>query len=136
MDERPGDPTPVEPQPQQAPPPPPAMPGVPAYAPKQTNGLAVASLVLGILTLLLFFTIWLPFILGILAIVFGAVGISKANRGAGSKGLAIAGLVCGAIGIAACILFIVFVGAVANDPEFQDIFSSVMQSPNAIRALV
>ncbi len=121
---------------QQAPPPPPAMPGAPGYAPKQTNGLAVASLVLGILALLLFFTIWLPFILGVLAIVFGAVAISKAKRGAGNKGIAIAGLVCGTIGIVAAILFIVLIVAVARDPDVQDILNSVIQSPNALRALV
>jgi hypothetical protein len=34
-----------------------------------------------------------------LAIVFGSVGISKANRGASNKGLAVAGLVLGLVGL-------------------------------------
>jgi hypothetical protein len=88
-------------------PPPPAVP--------TSNGIAVASLVLGILAVVLFFTIWIPVVLGILAIVFGALGISKTNKqGAPQKGLAIAGLVCGAAGIALAILFIVFVIALGT----------------------
>ena len=34
----------------------------------------------------------------VLAIVFGGVALSRANRGAPHKGMAIAGLVCGLIG--------------------------------------
>jgi hypothetical protein len=54
----------------------------------------------------LFFTIVFPIILGILAVIFGAIGIGNANKGAGNKGLAIAGLVCGILGIAAMIAFV------------------------------
>jgi hypothetical protein len=53
--------------------------------------MATASLVLGILG------IFLP-LLSILAVIFGAIGISKANQGAAGKGLAVAGLVLGIIG--------------------------------------
>lgn len=64
----------------------------PAQVPIQRpNGIATASLVLGILAL------FLP-ILGILAVIFGGIGISKANQGASGKGLAIAGLVLGIVG--------------------------------------
>lgn len=56
-----------------------------------TNGMAIASLVLGILGL------FLPG-LGILALIFGGIGISKANQGAGGKGMAVAGLVLGILG--------------------------------------
>jgi hypothetical protein len=88
----------------------------------------VASLVLGILTVVFFFTIWLPWLLGALAIVFGALGISKANKGAGQKGMAIAGLVCGAVGIVISIAFVVLIVNVASDKNVQDVFSSVLQS--------
>jgi hypothetical protein len=84
---------------------PPPMPTVPPQAPR-TNGIAVASLVCGILAVLLFFTVVFPIILGILALIFGAVGIGNANKGAGGKGMAIAGLICGAVGIAAMIAFV------------------------------
>lgn len=113
--------------PETAPAPPP-MPGAPAVAARSSNGMAVAALVCGILSIVLFFTVWIPVILGILAIVFGAVGIGRANKGAPQKGLAIAGLVCGALGIAFAILFIVAIVRTVNDPEVQDIFTSIMQS--------
>jgi hypothetical protein len=86
------------------PPPPPAPP-----AAQPTNGMAVASLVLGILSLLLFFTVVPPFILGALAVIFGALGLSKAKQGAPNKGLALAGLICGGVGILAAIAFIALV---------------------------
>lgn len=57
-----------------------------------TNGMAIASLVLGIVG------IFLPF-LSILAVIFGGIGISKANQGASGKGMAIAGLVLGILGM-------------------------------------
>jgi hypothetical protein len=66
--------------------------------------MAVASLVLGIVSLIMFFTFVPPFILGGLAVLFGILGLSKANQGAPHKGLAIVGLVCGAVGIVAAIL--------------------------------
>ena len=104
------------------------MPGQPAMPVSRSNGMAVASLVLGILTLVLFFTIWLPFVLGALAIVFGALGISKANKGAGQKGMAIAGLICGAVGVVITIAFVALFVNVANNNDVQDVFSSVLQS--------
>ena len=86
------------------PPPPPAPP-----AAQQSNGMAVASLVLGIVSLILFFSVVPPFILGGLAVLFGILGLSKAEQGAPNKGMAIAGLVCGAVGIVAAIAFIALV---------------------------
>ncbi|MGA3221625.1 MAG: hypothetical protein ABSE77_21590 [Acidimicrobiales bacterium] len=64
------------------------------------NGLAVASLVLGITCIV--FCWWGLFTLAqvVLAIVFGGTGISKANRlGAPHKGPAVAGLVLGLAGL-------------------------------------
>jgi hypothetical protein len=107
---------------------PPPMPGAPGVAPAaSSNGFAVASLVLGIVSLVMFFTVWLPFLLGVLAIVFGTLGISRANKlGGKQKGLAIAGIVCGAVAMVLAILFIVLIVNVASDQEFQDVFSSLM----------
>jgi hypothetical protein len=81
---------------------PPPMPIAPP--PDRHNGLAVASLVLGISSIALFFTVVFPFILGTLAVIFGVIGWTKANKGAPQKGLAIAGSICGAFGIALAIL--------------------------------
>jgi hypothetical protein len=66
--------------------------------PTQGNGLAVASLVLGITSII--FSWWGLFTLVqvVLAVVFGSAGLYRANRGAPNKGLAIAGLVLGLVG--------------------------------------
>ncbi len=67
---------------------------------KTTSGLAVASLVLGVLAVL---TGWIVVggVLGILAIIFGAVSLSniKKDPSKTGKGMAIAGLVTGIIGV-------------------------------------
>lgn len=83
----------------QYPPPPPLA---------STNGFAVAALVLGI--------VWLGGLGSILALVFGSVAKKQIDRSAGrqgGRGMAIAGVVLGWVGIAALIPFIV--GAVAAD---------------------
>lgn len=75
-------------------------PGGAPMGPPQGNGMAVAGLVLGIISIVLFFLSWIAAILGILGIIFGALGISKANKiGGKGKGMATAGLVCGVLGM-------------------------------------
>ncbi|MGC2186727.1 MAG: DUF4190 domain-containing protein [Terriglobales bacterium] len=85
--------------------PPIAAPGPVAY--EKTSGLAIASLVFG---LLFFF-----FPLSIVAIVFGHISLSQIKKSAGrlgGKGLAIAGLVLGYFGIA-MIPLILIIAAIA-----------------------
>ena len=102
--------------------PPTAQPGYPqgyGYGARPatpgTNGLAIASLVLGIL--------WLYWIGSILAVIFGHIGLSQAKRtGQSGRGLAIAGLVLGYIGIAFLVLLIILVaagGGVDDNGDFQ-----------------
>src|SRR5262249_46991413 len=67
-DQDPGEQQPRPPMPASAPPP--AMPGAPPAAAPATNGIAVAALVCGVLSIVLFFTVWIPIVLGVLAIVF------------------------------------------------------------------
>ena len=67
-------------------------------APKPGKGLAIAALVLGIVSFLCF-----PIITGVLAIIFGAVAKSKGYPG----GMATAGLVCGIIGLGLWILTLI-----------------------------
>ncbi|MFN2562011.1 MAG: DUF4190 domain-containing protein [Jatrophihabitans sp.] len=74
-----------------------AYPNAPEAAPRagtRSNGLAIASLVCGIVGLLVF-----AIILGPLAIIFGGVGLSRAKAGAGHRGMAIAGMVLGIIDV-------------------------------------
>jgi hypothetical protein len=57
-----------------------------------TNGLAIASLVLGI--------VWLFGLGSLLALIFGLIAIKQIDRtGEGGKGMAIAGAILGAVGI-------------------------------------
>jgi hypothetical protein len=68
-----------------------------------SNGFAVAALVCGIVGIFI-----ANFILGPLAIIFGGIGLSRANRGAKGRGMAIAGLILGVVDI---VLFIVVIAA-------------------------
>jgi hypothetical protein len=111
--------------PEQAPgapaPPPPAGPP-PAFTPYQsygpiqpstsTNGLAIASMVLGIL--------WLYWIGSILALVFGYVAKGQIDKSGGrqsGRGMAIAGIVLGWIGVATLALVLVFVVAARDSVD-------------------
>jgi hypothetical protein len=78
--------------------------GPPVVAVK-TNGFAIASLVLGIL--------WIYWIGSILALVFGMVAKNQIDRSGGyeqGRGMAIAGIVLGWVGIGFLLLFILFFG--------------------------
>lgn len=88
--------------PQMAPGGQPMYPSPYGYAqPSPTNGLAIASLILGIL--------WIYWIGSILAVIFGHVALSqtKKNPASGGRGMAIAGLVLGYIGVATLTLVVV-----------------------------
>lgn len=90
--------------------------------PAQTNGLAVAALVVGISAIVIgLFTAWIPVInflplmIGIVGVVLGVLGM----KGPTGKGMSIAGLVCSTITIAIVVLtwvivfFVVGVAATA-----------------------
>ena len=76
---------------------------------QQGNGIAVAGMVLGICALVF---CWIPFlnwVLGLLGIIFGALGISRGNKVGTGKGMALAGLICGIIGSLLGIALVVLV---------------------------
>ncbi len=66
-----------------------------------TSGLAIASMVLGIL--------WIYWLGSILAIIFGHIAISQAGKDPNlrGKGMAIAGVVLGYVGIGILVLAII-----------------------------
>ncbi len=123
-----------------APPPPPPPPGMPgAYtqgvglpgqpqvygAPRASNGYATAALVLGILSLLLFWTFGFGVIAGILAIVFGVVGRSRAQQMTvdSRAGQATAGIVTGILGVLGGLAFIVLIVLAVDDLDLDEINS-------------
>lgn len=75
-----------------------------------TNGMAIASLVLGIL--------WLWWVGSILALIFGYVGKQQIDQSQGrqsGRGLAIAGIVLGWIGVGMAVLTIIAVSSGSNN---------------------
>jgi ABC-type Fe3+-siderophore transport system permease subunit len=71
------------------------------------NGLGTAALVVGIIALLTCWTVIGGIVLGILAIVLGAVGRGRAKRGeASNEGVALAGLIVGALGLALTVVLV------------------------------
>jgi hypothetical protein len=91
------------------PPPPPPQPAPVPYSgpyppvqyapPAPTNGLAVASLVAGLM--------WIGWFGSVFAVIFGHMALKQLARGGGheqGRGLAIAGLVLGYVGIGALVL--------------------------------
>jgi hypothetical protein len=85
---------------------PPAYYGPPQpVAPK--NGLGIAALVLAVVALLSVATVFAPIALGTVAVVIGLVGHARAKRGiADNGGVAIAGIVLGALAIVVGLAFI------------------------------
>ena len=74
-------------------------------APK--NGLGIAALVLAVVALLSVATVFAPIALGTVAVVLGVVGHARAKRGiANNGGVAIAGIVLGALAIVVGLAFI------------------------------
>ncbi|MEU4419314.1 DUF4190 domain-containing protein [Actinoplanes sp. NPDC024001] len=97
-------------------PPQPGYPAPPMYQPvvvgrigPPTSGWAVASMVLGIVGLVLVFCAWgIP---SLLAVIFGHIGLSETKRGEKSGGgMAIAGLVMGYILLGPAIILAVMGG--------------------------
>jgi len=80
------------------------------YAQPPSNGMAIASMVLGILSILFG---WIPIIgfvswvLAPLGLIFGFISMGKPT----GKGFAITGLITSAIGLLICILWVIGIGA-------------------------
>ncbi|KYG96502.1 DUF4190 domain-containing protein [Paenibacillus sp. SEL1] len=91
-----------------------------------TNSKAVASMVLGILSVVI---PYLGLIIGIVGIILSSLSLKEINRhGEQGRGMAIAGLVCSIIGTliyTLIIIFIVIVFIVAASSGDPDVFSDI-----------
>lgn len=114
---------------------PPMYGGGPGYgwapmAPRPMNGMGTASLVVGIVSAV-FFCVWpLAIVLGILAVVFGLVARQRARRGqATNPGQALAGIICGGVGIvlavAIGVVFIAF-GEEGSEDDIDGSYSTFL----------
>ncbi|WP_245180168.1 DUF4190 domain-containing protein [Streptomyces montanisoli] len=113
------------------------LPSAPPYAgpqgdpghPQQRrgNGMAVAALVLGILAIVFFWTVFGGIVLGIIGLVLGIFGARRARGGmAPHRGMAITGAVLGAIGLIAGGLIIALGVSILNSHEFKN-YSDCLQ---------
>ncbi len=73
----------------------------------EKKGFAIASFVLGIVSIVLFFIPLLPLLTAVLAIIFGGVSLHAKESG---RGFAIAGLVLGIIMLVFYVLVIIIAG--------------------------
>jgi hypothetical protein len=90
------------------------------YVERAGNGLAVASLVLGIVGVvfgLIPLTFFIALICGVLALIFGIVGWRAANKGRGRKGLAVSGTVLGVVALLLAFAGVFIIGEAADDLE-------------------
>ena len=91
--------------------------------PQGSNGMAIASMVCGILSLVLCCGMWISWILSAVAIILGAVSLAKKK---GGSGMAIAGIVTGVFGLLFSILFTVILfaaeGSLAYGEYYYDWF--------------
>jgi uncharacterized membrane protein HdeD (DUF308 family) len=81
----------------------------------RNNGIGVAALVFGVVSLVLaLLVIYFPIagLAGLIAAVLGVIGMGRANRGeADNRGQALAGLITGLLGLAIAIVLTVQIGA-------------------------
>lgn len=85
---------------------------------QESKGLSIASMVLGIISVVLFCIWYISIPCAILAIIFGIVGMKK-----GGKGMGVAGLVLGIVALA--ILAIVYLLAIAGVASLTSTISSI-----------
>lgn len=77
---------------------------------KSTNGLAVASMILGI--------VWIFWLGSLLALIFGLIASKQiTERGQSGKGMAIAGIILGIVGILILVFVIIVSVAVTHTPS-------------------
>ncbi|MBV9013093.1 MAG: DUF4190 domain-containing protein [Pseudonocardiales bacterium] len=101
--------------------------GAPPAPPR--NGFGVAALVLGLLALLVSWTVIGGIILGALALIFGLLGQARAKRGeATNGGMSIAGVVLGIIGLLIAIGLIVLGVSLLNSPMGKNYQQCIQQS--------
>lgn len=93
------------------------------------NGLAIAALVLGVLAVVLFWTVIGGFLLGLLALVFGIIGARKARGGRAPHGaMSIVGAVLGGLALIATTVIIAVGASILNSDEFKNFDDCVQRA--------
>lgn len=85
-------------------------------------GMAIAALVLGIVAIVLCWTVIGGIVLGLLTVILGLIAFRRAGRGeAGGRGRALAGAITGAIGIVLAGLLLAVGISIWNSPGVQNL---------------
>ncbi|MDX1652615.1 MAG: DUF4190 domain-containing protein [Brumimicrobium sp.] len=112
--------------------------GAPQAAP-QSNGMATASLILGICSIVLFWLWFVGVICGVLAIIFGVVAKNKikANPNMGGAGAAKGGLITGIIGIVIWLIMVIVVAVFLTSTvgAFEDAMNNSKEWQDAMKEL-
>lgn len=104
-------------------------PGSGAPLARPRNGFGVAALVLGLLALVLSWTILGGLVFGLLALIFGLLGRARAKRGeATNGGMSVAGVVLGILGLLIAIGLVVLGISLFNSPAGQNYQQCIQQS--------
>lgn len=103
-------------------------PGYPGYGqtgwqPSPANGMGITAMVLGIVATVLFCLYGLGIVLGVLALIFGFIGRARVRRGeATNGGMALAGIILGAVGVVISAVFLALVIYAINEEASKDDF--------------
>lgn len=94
--------------------------------------MAIAALVLGLLSLVGTLFCGAGVLFGAIAIVLGVLGVRKANElvGQPQRGVAIAGIVTGALGVLASLVFIVVVFLLGSGSSVEEDFEGINTDPS------
>jgi hypothetical protein len=95
------------------------------------GGMATAALVLGILALILCWTVFGGIVLGIIAVVLGIIAARRASRGeAPGRGRAIAGIVTGALGLVIAVALVAVGASILNSSSGKSYQQCLQQAGN------
>lgn len=99
----------------------------------QGNGMATASLILGICSIVLFWLSFIGIVCGVLAIIFAVVAKNKikANPNTTGAGSAKAGLITGIIGIAIWLVMVIVVAVFLTSAV--GVFEEAIQNSNDLQ---
>ncbi len=75
------------------------------------RGLAIASMVLGIVSLALFCVIYLAIPCAVVGVALGGIALSKAKKAKVKNGMAIAGITCSCVSLGILIVLVIAVGS-------------------------
>jgi hypothetical protein len=115
-----------------------AYDSAPAYRPEQgaavhkRNGLGIAALVLGILAVLLFWTLVGGIVLGLVALILGVIGFRRGRRGQATNGtMSLVGAVLGVLGLIGSVIVIGFGVSLINSDEFKNLEDCLKHASNS-----